>query len=61
MKMKYFLPFIAWLLAPMAAVPQEVLTLSECYKKAIAATPLAGEKDAYINISSLKEKNNIKN
>jgi len=61
MKMKYFLPFIAWLLAPMAAVPQEVLTLSECYKKAIAATPLAGEKDAYINISSLKEKNIIKN
>ncbi len=36
---------------------QKVLTLKECYEMAVAATPIAVEREAYSQISALKDKN----
>jgi outer membrane protein TolC len=36
---------------------QKILTLKECYEKAMSANALAGEKEAYKGISTLKDKN----
>jgi outer membrane protein TolC len=36
---------------------QKVLTLKECYEMAMAATPIAAEREAYSHISALKDKN----
>jgi len=36
---------------------QKILTLKECYDQAMIANPLTGEKEAYNNISKLKENN----
>ncbi len=36
---------------------QKVLTLKECYEMAVAATPIAAEREAYSQISALKDKN----
>ena len=36
---------------------QKILTLKECYEKAMTANALAGEKDAYSKISRLKDDN----
>lgn len=40
---------------------QQALTLKECYENALAASALAGEKNIYSEISSLKENNISKN
>lgn len=39
---------------------QKILTLNECYNLAESATPLAGEKETYTDISTLKDKNLVK-
>jgi outer membrane protein TolC len=36
---------------------QKVLTLKECYDKAMISNPVAGEKEAYSSVSELKDKN----
>ncbi len=36
---------------------QKVLTLKECYEMAVAITPIAAEREAYSQISALKDKN----
>ena len=36
---------------------QKVLTLKECYEMAMAATPIAKEREAYSQISAVKDKN----
>lgn len=36
---------------------QKVLTLKECYEMAMAATPIAAEREAYSQISAVKDKN----
>ena len=36
---------------------QKILTLKECYEKAMSANALSGEKEAYTGISALKDKN----
>jgi outer membrane protein TolC len=40
-----------------ALFAQKILTLKQCYDQALSANPLAGEKDAYYEISKLKDKN----
>ena len=49
-----FILIITWL---SDAQGQKVLTLKECYEKAMSANALAGEKEAYTGISALKDKN----
>lgn len=49
-----FILIITWL---SDAQGQKVLTLKECYEKAMSANALAGEKEAYSGISALKDKN----
>jgi len=36
---------------------QKILTLKECYDMAMAATPIAEEREAYSQISEVKDKN----
>ena len=47
------------LIIPWASIvkAQKILTLKECYEKAMTANALAGEKDAYSKISKLKDDN----
>ena len=47
------------LIVPWASIiqAQKILTLKECYEKAMTANALAGEKDAYSKISRLKDDN----
>jgi len=47
------------LIVPWASIiqAQKILTLKECYEKAMTANALAGEKDAYSKISGLKDDN----
>jgi outer membrane protein TolC len=57
--MKRILLLIIVLLIP--AVPvvygQKILTLKDCYDRAMSSNSLAGEKEAYTNISKLKDNN----
>jgi outer membrane protein TolC len=39
------------------AMAQRILTLKECYQKALASTSLAGEKDSYASLWQLNDKN----
>ncbi|MGE5419025.1 MAG: TolC family protein [Chloroflexota bacterium] len=45
------------LISQIETTAQKVLTLKECYESALATSSLAGEKNAYSEISVLKEKN----
>lgn len=47
---------LAWMY-PQVILPQKVLTLRECYDKALAINPLANEKETYNSIWQLKDKN----
>jgi outer membrane protein TolC len=49
-----FVLIIPWLSAVHA---QKILTLKDCYNKALSANALAGEKEAYSNIWKLKDSN----
>jgi outer membrane protein TolC len=48
------IPIIPWSLTLHA---QKILTLKECYDRALTANAFAGEKEAYSNISKLKDNN----
>jgi outer membrane protein TolC len=57
MKKKFLfliIPIIAW---GTAGYAQKILTLKECYNRAMLSTALAGEKDSYSAIWQLKDKN----
>jgi outer membrane protein TolC len=57
MKMKLFtLVLFAWFI-PQALLPQKTITLKECYDLGLTANSLAGEKEAYSNISRIKDEN----
>jgi outer membrane protein TolC len=57
MKNKFILLIVISGLTGATAFPQSVITLKECYEKALNANALAGEKDAYSKISGLKDQN----
>jgi outer membrane protein TolC len=57
MKSKFIILFVISGLISATALPQTVITLKECYEKALNANALAGEKDAYSKISGLKDQN----
>jgi len=56
MKRKVTIFFIIIVCLPIVDA-QKTITLKECYDLAMTATPLAGEKETYTDISALKEKN----
>lgn len=57
--MKKSVSLIVIMICPLLIHAQEgkVLTLKECYDKAVAASALAGEKDSYSEIWQLRDKN----
>jgi outer membrane protein TolC len=55
MKRKFLILFI--LLVPFTAFSQKIMTLRECYDLAMSATPIAAEREAYSQISAVKDKN----
>jgi len=55
MKRKLLILFI--LVAPLPVFSQKVMTLKECYEKAYAVAPVSAEKEAYINIWQIRDKN----
>jgi outer membrane protein TolC len=57
MKMRLSILFlIAWFI-PQAILPQKILTLRECYDRALTTNALASEKETYLNISKIKDTN----
>lgn len=60
MKMKVLILFIATISVADLIQAQKVLTLRECYEKAMISNALAGEKEAYSSIWQLKDKNLLK-
>jgi outer membrane protein TolC len=44
-------------LVPFTLFSQKILTLKECYDKAMSATPIAGEREALSQISAVRDKN----
>ena len=59
--MKVLILFIATISVADLIQAQKVLTLRECYEKAMISNALAGEKEAYSSIWQLKDKNLLKN
>ena len=57
MKRKIALLVIVAGMGPGTIFSQEVITLRECYDKAISANALSGEKEAYSSISRIKDEN----
>jgi outer membrane protein TolC len=55
MKRKFLILII--LLAPFTAFSQRIMTLRECYDMAMSATPIAAEREAYSQISMVRDKN----
>lgn len=57
--MKKRVLFISLLIFPWLSVTQaqKMLTLNECYEKAVSSNALSGEKDSYSSISLLRDKN----
>lgn len=57
MKIKISIILLLVWLYPQVILSQKVLTLRECYDKALAINPLANEKETYNSIWQLKDKN----
>lgn len=57
MKRKFFILFLAIYAGVIGLYAQKVLTLRECYDKALISNPIAGEKEAYSSVWELKNKN----
>jgi outer membrane protein TolC len=57
MKRKVLILFILISFSTVELFPQKIITLKECYDKAMSANPLAGEKEAYSSISQIKDEN----
>lgn len=55
MKIKFLTGFM--LLIPFTVFSQKIMTLRECYDMAMTATPIASEREAYSQISMVKDKN----
>jgi outer membrane protein TolC len=60
MKRKGFILFIMIIPGLFPLQAQKILTLKECYDQAMITNALAGEKEAYSNISKLKDNNLLK-
>ncbi len=57
MKRKVLILIVMMAAAMPSLIAQKIITLKECYDKAMASNALAGEKDAYSSISVLKDEN----
>jgi outer membrane protein TolC len=57
MKIKLILFVSLFLLIPLSSFPQKMISLKECYDLAMKKSSLAGESDAYSNISKLNDEN----
>jgi outer membrane protein TolC len=57
MKRKFLILFILVILPVSVTEAQKILTLKECYDKAVSSNSIAGEKEAYTSIWQLKDKN----
>jgi outer membrane protein TolC len=57
MKRKVLIFYILIITWPITLHAQKILTLKECYNRAMTANALAGEKEAYSEISKLKDNN----
>lgn len=57
MKKRVLILFILIIPSVSGLKGQKVLTLKECYEMAMAATPIAAEREAYSQISAVKDKN----
>jgi outer membrane protein TolC len=57
MKRKVLILFSLMIPGSITVHSQKIITLKECYDEAMSANALAGEKDAYSNISRLKDDN----
>ena len=57
MKRKILILFILITHCSLALHAQKILTLKECYDHAMSTNVLAGERDAYSNISKIKDEN----
>lgn len=57
MKRKVLILFILIFIWLMKTEAQKIITLKECYDRAMSANALAGEKEAYSSIWQLKDKN----
>lgn len=57
MKRKELILFILIFIWSMKLEAQKILTLKECYERAMSANALSGEKEAYSSIWQLKDKN----
>ncbi len=55
MKRKLLIGFL--FLIPFTVFSQKIMTLRECYDKAMSATPIAGEREAWSQISAVRDKN----
>ena len=55
MKRKLLIGFL--FLIPFTVFSQKIMTLRECYDKAMSATPIAREKEAWSQISAVRDKN----
>jgi len=55
MKRKLLIGFMV--LVPFTVFSQKIMTLRECYDKAMLATPIAREREAYSQISAVRDKN----
>jgi outer membrane protein TolC len=57
MKRKVLILIVLIIPWPFAIQAQKIITLKECYEKAMITNALSGEKEAYSNISKLKDEN----
>jgi outer membrane protein TolC len=55
MKRKLLIGFL--FMIPFTVFSQKIMTLRECYDKAMSATPIAREKEAWSQISAVRDKN----
>ena len=60
MKIKVLVLFILIIPWSLTMHSQKILTLKECYDQAMTTNALAGEKEAYSNISNIKDNNLLK-
>jgi outer membrane protein TolC len=61
MKRKVLILLILLGYATSGIYSQKIITLKECYDKALSVNALAGEKEAYLSISQIKDENLSKN
>jgi outer membrane protein TolC len=57
MKRKVLIMFVFMVFWSLTLNGQKILTLKECYNMAMSSNALAGEKEAYFNISKIKDNN----